>query len=227
MMTANAQKKGARFTKLAREITVAAKLGGPDPESNSRLRMAINAARADSCPKDTIERAIKKGAGLLEGVEIEECVYEGFGPHNVGIIVECQTDNRNRTAPEIRSIFKKYNGHMGEPGSVAWMFDRLALIEGKPQKNIQDPEEEAIEAGANEVTALGENTYRFWGALEELENIRRVLSERGWDITTAELSYKPQNYTELNETHLQEVVSLLQALDDNDDSHRIHASVDV
>jgi YebC/PmpR family DNA-binding regulatory protein len=226
-MTANAQKKGALFTKLAREITVAARLGGPDPDANSRLRLAVNAARAESCPKDTIERAIKKGAGLLEGSEIEECLYEGFGPHNVGIMVECQTDNRHRTAPDIRNLFKKHGGQMGEPGSVAWMFDRLSLVEGKPGQEIRDAEEEAIEAGANEVSRLENGHYRFWGAIEDLDSIRGALTDRGWDITTAEISYKPQNFTDLNEEQLQETLKLLEALDDNEDSHRIHVSIDV
>src|SRR5688572_26910462 len=134
-----AQKKGAMFTKLAREIAVAAKLGGPDPEGNARLKMAIIAAKSQSCPKDTIERAIKKGSGQLDvGAVIEELTYEGVGPCGVGIIVECQTDNKNRTVGELRNMFKRHEGSLGETNSVAWMFEKTAAVTGK-KANIGDP----------------------------------------------------------------------------------------
>lgn len=227
MMAANAAKKGAKFTKLAREIQVAAKLGGPDPETNSRLRMAIDAAREESCPKDTIERAIKKGAGLLDdGAQIEEITYEGYGPHQVAIIVECQSDNRNRTSSEIKNIFNKNGGRLGEIGSVMWMFDRVSLIEGT-NENVKDAEEDAIEAGANEVESTGENAYRFYGAPEDLKTIETALTERGWKISTAELSYKPKNQTDLNDEQKKEVYEFVNLLDDNDDTSRIHATVDL
>ena len=168
-IAANSAKKGAIFTKLAREIQVAAKLGGPDPNANSRLRMAIDAAREESCPKDTIERAIKKGAGLLDdGAQIEELSYEGYGPHKVGIIVECQTDNRNRTASEIRNIFNKNGGALGAEGSVMWMFDRVAMLEAS-KTGVNDPEEDAIEAGAGEVERLEGDKCLFYGAPEDLK----------------------------------------------------------
>lgn len=226
LMAANAAKKGAKFTKLAREIQVAAKMGGPDPLTNSRLRMAIDAAREESCPKDTIERAIKKGAGLLDdGSQIEEITYEGRGPHKVGIMVECQTDNRNRTSSEIRNIFNKNGGQLGEIGSAGWMFDRVSLIEGT-HDSVKDPEEEAIEAGANEVEKVGD-AYRFFGAPEDLKNIETGLTGRGWKITTAELSYKAKTLTELNDAQKKEVYEFIQLLDDNDDTHRIHATIDL
>lgn len=226
MMAANAAKKGAKFTKLAREIQVAAKLGGPDPNNNSRLRMAIDAARAEQCPKDTIERAIKKGAGLLDdAAAIEEAVYEGYGPHRVGVIVECQTDNKNRTASNIRDYFKKSGGELTP---VSWMFDRVSLIEGAPKGGkIDDPEAEAIEAGANEVEKAGENSYSFIGAPEDLKTIETTLRSRGWTITTAELSYKAKNRTELNDEQKKEVFAFIQQLDDDDDTHRIHASIEL
>ncbi|HAG91059.1 MAG TPA: YebC/PmpR family DNA-binding transcriptional regulator [Bdellovibrionales bacterium] len=222
-----AQKKGALFTKLAREITVSAKLGGPDPEANSRLKMAVNAALKVSCPKDTIERAIKKGSGqLTDGNEIEEVTYEGYGPHGVGVIVECQTDNRNRTVAEIRNIFKSNGGNMGETGAVAWMFDRVSLIQGK-HASPGDLEEEAIEAGANEVERdEEEGVVLFYGAPEDLDSIRTALIERGWDVSAAELSYKAKDQTQVSEEQKQEVFDLLSALEDNDDSHRIHATID-
>ena len=220
-----AQKKGAVFTKLAREIAVAAKLGGGDPNSNSRLKLAIAAAKEVSCPKDTIERAIKKGTGQLDdGAQIEEMVYEGYGPHGVGIIVECQTDNRNRTVSEIRNVFKANGGNMGESGAVSWMFERVALIQGK-KANVGDPEEDAIEAGANEVEKDDEGNYSFYASPEDLDSVRAALQSRGWEVTVAELSYKPKDPAQLSEEQKKEVYELLEALEDNDDSHRVHASL--
>jgi YebC/PmpR family DNA-binding regulatory protein len=227
MMAANAAKKGAKITKFAREIQVAAKLGGPDPSANSRLRMAIEIARAEQCPKDTIERAIKKGAGLLvDGNQIEEITYEGYGPHQVAIIVECQSDNRNRTSGEIKNIFNKNGGRIGEIGSVTWMFDRVAFIEAT-HPNVKDPEEEAIEAGANEVEKGSEDSYRFYAVPEDLKSVETALTTRGWKISTAELSYKPKNHIELTEAQKKEVYEFVQVLDDNDDTSRIHATIDL
>lgn len=226
LMAANAAKKGAKITKHAREIQVAAKLGGVDPATNSRLRLAIDNARADSVPKDTIERAIKKGAGLLDdGSQIEETTYEGYGPHQVAVIVEAQTDNKNRTSSEIRNIFTKNEGRFGD--SVMWMFDRISLVEGK-NANVKDPEEDAIEAGANEVEKQDGDTYRFYGAPEDLSTIEKTLVGRGWAITTAELSYKAKNpVTDLSEDAKKEVYEFIQMLDDNDDTSRIHATIEL
>lgn len=222
--TENAQKKGLIFTKLAREIQVAAKAGGPDPNMNARLRLAIDNAKKESCPNDTIERAIKKGAGLLDdGAMIEELAYEGIGPHGVGVIVECQTDNKHRTAPEVRNVFKKHGGTLGASGSVAWMFDRVGLIEGNKPGSF-DPEEEAIEANANEVEKTNEG-YSFYTSVENLEEVRQALLKRGWTVSTCELSYKAKNITDLNETQMKEVEEFLNAVDDMDDTHRVHATV--
>lgn len=225
MMAANAAKKGAKFTKFAREIQVAAKLGGPDPLTNSRLRLAIDAAKAESVTKDTIERAIKKGAGLLdEGAQFEEVTYEGYGPHQVAVIVECQSDNRNRTSSQIRNIFDKNDGRFGD--SVMWMFDRVSFIEGT-NPEVKDAEEDAIEAGANEVEKVGDS-YRFYGNAEDLKAIETALTGRGWRVTTAELSYKAKNPVEIDdETKKKEVYEFIQMLDDNDDTSRIHASIDL
>lgn len=226
-IAANSAKKGAIFTKLAREIQVAAKLGGPDPNANSRLRMAIDAAKEESCPKDTIERAIKKGAGLLDdGAQIEELSYEGYGPHKVGIIVECQTDNRNRTASEIRNIFNKNGGALGAEGSVMWMFDRVAMLEAS-KAGVNDPEEDAIEAGANEVERLEGDKCLFYGSPEDLKSIEGALTSRGWTVSVSELSYKAKNITEVSEEQKKEVIEFMQLLDDNDDSHRIHCTLDL
>jgi len=219
------QKRGQVFTKLAREISVAAKLGGPDPEGNARLKMAIAAARAASCPKDNIERAIKKGSGTAEGGEISELTYEGYGPHQVGVIVDCQTDNKNRTVMEVKTAFKKNGGNLGESGSVSWMFDRVCLVVGK-KENVEDPEEDAIEAGASDVEKGDEdNEYNFFGDVGDLSDIRDGLTARGFEVTAAELSYKPKNITELTDEQKKEVHDFLAALDDLDDSHRIHATI--
>lgn len=220
-----AQKKGAVFTKMAREIAVAARLGGGDPNSNSRLKLAIAAAREESVPKDTIERAIKKGTGQLDdGSVIEEVVYEGYGPHGVGILVECQTDNRNRTVSEIRNVFKTHGGNLGESGAVAWMFERVSLIHGK-KANVGDPEEDAIEVGANEVEKEESGQYAFYAAPEDLDAVRTALQSRGWEVTVAELSFKAKDTTKIDDAQKKEVFELLEALEDNDDSHRVHASL--
>lgn len=217
-------KKGLIFTKLAREISVAAKAGGPDPDANSRLRIAIDKAKAQSCPNDTIDRAIKKGAGLLDdGKIIEDVNYEGYAPHGVGVIIECQTDNRNRTASEIRTAFKKHDAQIGEMGCVAWMFDRVGMIEGTKPGTF-DPEEEAIEAGANEVETHGTESS-FYTAVEDLDKVRHALEDRGWKVTTAELSFKAKNITELTEAQKKDVEEFLHAVDDLDDSHRVHATI--
>jgi YebC/PmpR family DNA-binding regulatory protein len=223
----NANKKGAVISKLSREIIVSVKLGGPDPEGNSRLRMAIDAAKEASVPKDTIERAIKKGSGQGDDNSIiEEVLYEGFGPHQVGILVECQTDNRTRTAPDIRFIFKKHDGLMGEQGSVAWMFDRVAYVEATHSDANVDGETEAIEAGANDVVKNEDGSFAFYGNPDDLSEMHKALLARGWQIKTSELSYKNKNKTDLNEEQLKEVHELLDALDDNDDTSRIHTTLE-
>lgn len=230
---AQAQKKGKIFTKVAREISVAAKLGGPDPEGNSRLKLAIAAAKEVSCPKDTIERAIKKGAGLLDdGSAIEELTYEGLGPFGVGIIVECQTDNKNRTVGEVRNIFKRHGGSLGETGSAAWMFERVSLVIAN-KAQVKDAEEDAIEVGANSVEKAesnsdgtpAQNTYEFYGAPSDLDAIRQALIGRGWTITTAELSYSAKNKSDVTDEQMKTLQELLTELDDFDDSHRIYVTV--
>ncbi len=220
-----AMQKGLIFTKLAREISVAAKVGGPDPAANSRLRLAIDAAKKQSCPTDTIERAIKKGAGLLDdGKIIEEVVYEGYGPHGVGVIVECQTDNKHRTAPDMRHAFKSHEGNMGETGSVAWMFEHVGYLVAT-KTGAFDPDEEAIEAGANEVYKDEDGSFEFYTNMTDLISVSEALSKRGWKVTTAELSYKAKNITELSTEQKKDVEEFLNYLDDMDDTHRVHATI--
>lgn len=223
--TENAQKKGQLFTKLAREIAVASKNGGPDPDMNPRLRLAVDAAKKVSCPNDTIDRAIKKGAGLLDdGKIIEELTYEGYGPHGVGVIVECQTDNKHRTAPEMRSVFKKNGGNMGETGSVAWMFARVGEIEAAKTGSF-DLDEEAIEAGADDVQNNEDGSYQFYCSLENLDAVTKALTSRGWSISSSSPSYKATNITELSGDQRKEVEEFLNALDDMDDTHKVYATI--
>jgi len=219
----NAAKKGAIFTKFAKEIQVAAKMGGPDVEYNARLRMAVEAAKKNSVPNDTIDRAIKKGAGLIDGHQIEEVTYEGYGPHGVGVIVETHTDNKTRTVAELRNLFKKANGSLGESGSVTWMFDRVGLIEAHKSSNF-DPEEEAIECNADAVSSLDEG-FEFVCSPDSLDEVRKNLISRGWAVTKAELGYKPKTVATLSEEQQKEVIEFLNALDDHDDTHRIYATI--
>jgi YebC/PmpR family DNA-binding regulatory protein len=221
----NAQKKGAMFTKVAREIQVASKIGGPSPDMNARLRMAIDAAKAISCPNDTIDRAIKKGAGLLDdGKIIEELTYEGYGPHGVGVIVECQTDNKHRTAPEMRSVFKKHDGNLGETNSVAWMFARVGQIVALKTGTF-DIDEEAIEAGADDVSKNDDGNYEFTTTYENIDVVNKALQARGWKVTSAGPSYKATNITDLTETQHKDVVEFLNAVDDLDDTHKVYATI--
>jgi YebC/PmpR family DNA-binding regulatory protein len=227
---ANANKRGAVFGKLVKEIIVAAKLGDPLPENNSRLRAALESARKQSVPRDTIERAIKKGAGLLEPINYETMVYEGFAPNQVPIIVECLTDNKNRTASDIRVLFRK--GQLGNQGAVAWMFDRLGVIEAT-REGKHDFEEAAIESGAQNVEALepedvpaGWTGARFFCETTDLDAVNKALSAQGWAITLSEMSYLAKNKVEPTDGEKKkEVIEFLQSIDDHDDVHRIYTAL--
>lgn len=228
---ANAQKKGQLVSKLTREIMVAAKLGGPEPDLNPRLAAAVEKARKASVYRDTIERAIRKGAGLTdEKVDYETVVYEGFAPHKVPVIVECLTDNRNRTAPEIRNLFKA--GSLGTPGSVAFFFDHLGVVEATHEDAARDPDADAIEAGAQNVEALsGEDRPESGvGALfltepRDLAAVSKWLANAGWRISAAEMRYVTKNPVKLEESQRREVEEFLNALDDHDDVHRVYAAL--
>jgi YebC/PmpR family DNA-binding regulatory protein len=228
---ANSTKRGAMIGKLVKEILVAAKLGDPHPENNARLWVAVEAAKKHSVPRDTIERAIKKGAGLLdEKVNYELVAYEGFAPGKVPVIVECLTENRNRTAPEIRQLFKA--GQFGAPGSVAFMFDRWGVVEANHADTTQDIEGAAIEAGAEEVQPLsGEDVpegrigARFLCHPTSLDAVSKYLTGAKWTVTASEMSYLAKNYVELDENQKKEVGDFLNALDEHDDVHRVYAAI--
>lgn len=228
---ANAQKKGQIVSKLTREIMVAAKLGGPEPELNARLAAAVEKARKASVYRDTIERAIKKGAGLTdERVEYETVVFEGYAPHKVPVVVECLTDNRNRTASDIRNLFK--GGALGTPGSVAFFFDHLGVVEATHPEKGRDAEGDAIEAGADNVEPLegeelaeGETGARFLTQPKALGSVSKALAQAGWKITASEMRYLGKNGPTLTEAQRKEVAEFLTALDDHDDVHRVYAAL--
>lgn len=222
---ANANKRGAVVGKLAKEIIVAAKSGDPNPDNNARLRAAVEAAKKASVPRDTIERAIKKGAGLLDDqVQYETVVFEGFTPHQVPLIVECVTDNRNRTASDVRILFRK--GQLGSMGSVAWMFDRLGTVEAThPDQAKLDLEGVAIEAGAQEVEKQETGEVRFLCAPTDLDAVSKHLSANGWTLASSEIGYVPKNSIDLNDDQRKEVMEFLNAVDDNDDVHRIYVAL--
>src|SRR5436190_22691211 len=212
---ANAQKKGQLVVKLVREIMVAAKLGGPDPELNPRLATAVEKARKASVYRDTIERAVKKGSGQTDDkITFELVTYEGFAPHKVPVVVECLTDSRNRTAPEIRNIFKA--GSLGQPGSVAFFFNHLGVVEGTHTDLKRDAEADAIESGAQEIEPLeaeevpaGQKGARFLTAIKDLDQVSKTLKAAGWKIISAEIRYLAKNFTELSEAARKEVTDFL------------------
>ena len=225
-----ADKKGRMTTKLVREIQVAARMGGASPEFNPRLAAAVEAAKKQSVYKDTIERAIAKGAGQDGKADaIESVLFEGFTPHRVPVLVECLTDNNNRTAPEIRVLFRA-----GSMASTAWMFDHVGLIEGHASPGT-DAESAAIEAGADDLEVLIESEVedlpagavpaRFYTQPTALNAVTTALKAAGWTITTAELSYRPKDYPELTDAQREEVTAFLQALDEHSDVHRVHAAI--
>ena len=217
-----ADARGKLFGKLAKEIMVAAR-GGADPAGNSRLRLVVEQARKVSMPKETLERAIKKGAGLTgETVHFEHVIYEGFAPHRVAVMVECLTDNVNRTAPEMRVLFRK--GQLGTSGSVAWDFDHVGMIEAEPAVAGADPETAAIEAGAQDFEAGDEGATVFLTDATDLDLVSRALPAHGFTVLSAKLGYKPKNPVDpasLSAAALEEVEAFLAAIDANDDVQNV------
>ncbi|HVK57234.1 MAG TPA: YebC/PmpR family DNA-binding transcriptional regulator [Candidatus Kapabacteria bacterium] len=228
---ANAQKRGQVVVKLVREIMVAAKQGGPEPDLNARLAAAVEKARKGSVTRDTIERAIKKGAGLTdEKIQYELVTYEGFAPHKVPLVVECLTDNRNRTASDIRRIFK--TGSLGNPGSVAFFFNHMGVVEGTHTDVNRDAESDAIEAGAQEVEPLeadevpeGQKGARFITEIKDLDHVSKALKAAGWNVTASEIRYLAKSFPELDENSRKEVATFLNELDDHEDVHRVYAAM--
>ncbi len=220
---AAANVKGRVFTKLAKEIMVAARAGA-DPDLNPRLRIAIEQAKKASMPRETVERAVKKGAGLLDaGVHYEKLTYEGFAPHRVPVIVECLTDNVNRTISSIRSLFRK--GHLGAAGSVSWDFDHVGMIEATPAKPGADADLAAIEAGARDLEPSENGGTLFLTDITELDAVSRALPNFGFTVQSAELGYRPKNPVTLGEAELAEVEAFLHAMDGDDDVQHVFAGL--
>lgn len=210
-----ANAKGKIFTKLTKEIMVAAR-NGADPDMNPRLRLAIEQARKASMTRETLERAIKKGAGLLdEVVNYEKLTYEGFAPHQVPVIVECLTDNSNRTYSSMRVLFRK--GQLGNSGSVSWDFDYLGMIEASPVEADADPDLAAIEAGAQDLEPAEDGQTLFLTDPTDLDSVCKALPDYGFVVETAKLGYRPKNPLTLEGEALEEVEAFLSAIDDDDD----------
>lgn len=219
----SANAKGRIFTKLTKEIMVAAR-SGADPSMNPRLRMAVEAAKKASMTKDTLERAIKKGAGLLdEQLNYEVVTYEGFAPHQVPVIVECLTENRNRTSSNIRILFRK--GQQGAAGSVSWDFNRLGMVEASPPAGAVDPEEAAIECGADDLEPAEDGATRFFTQPGDLDVVSRALAERKWTVTSAQLIWKAKNPVTLGDAERAEVEAFLTALDEDDDVQHLYVGL--
>ncbi len=221
-------KRGKVFTKLIKEITVAARLGGGDPAGNPRLRTAIEAAKAANMPKNNIERAIKKGTGELEGVSYEEIIYEGYGPGGIAVLVETITDNRQRTVADVRHIFSKRGGSLGEPGSVSWIFEKKGLIlidkSAADEETIMDL---ALEAGAEDI-GDGESVWEVETSPENLTQVKTALEEKGISVQSAEISMVPQNVVKVeDEDQARKILALMAALEDNDDVQNVYANFDI
>lgn len=221
-------KRGKIFTKLIKEITVAARTGGSgDVDANARLRKAVNDAKAQNMPVDTITRAIKRGTGELEGVNYEEITYEGYGIGGVAVMVETMTDNRNRTVAELRHLFSKNGGNLGESGSVAWMFDKKGYIvvdkDAKPEDELF---EIALEAGADDMQTEGD-VFEIYTAPENFEAVHEAIKAAGIEPQAAEISMIPQNYTALEGADAKQMLKLYDALDDHDDVQKVYANFDI
>jgi len=221
-------KRGKIFTKLIKEITVAARTGGSgDVDANARLRKAVTDAKAQNMPNDTIDRAIKRGTGELEGVNYEEITYEGYGVGGVAVLVETMTDNRNRTVAELRHLFSKNGGNLGESGSVAWMFDKKGMIiVDKAAKSEDELFEIAIEAGADDMQDEGE-VFEIYTAPENFDAVLDAVKGAGIEPQAAEVSLIPQNYIKLEGMDAKQMLKLYEAIDDNDDVQKVYANFDI
>lgn len=220
-------KKGKIFTKLIKELTIAAREGGGDPAGNPRLRLAIDNAKSQNMPQDNIDRAIKKATGELEGVTYHELTYEGYAPAGVAILVEVATDNKNRTVAEVRHIFSKNGGSLGENGSVAWMFDRKGIItipkQGKKEDDIM---EIILDAGADDLTTE-EEFYEIQTSVESFETVRRALIEKKLTVENASLQWIAKNTIEVKGEDAEKVMKLIEALEDNDDVQNVYSNADI
>jgi YebC/PmpR family DNA-binding regulatory protein len=220
-------KRGKLFTKIIREMTIAARIGGGDPDSNPRLRTAVDKAKASNMPADNIKRAIQKGTGELPGEQYEEITYEGYGPAGVAVLLRVLTDNKNRTGPEIRHLFEKQGGRMGTAGCVAWMFERRGLITVDAQRIKEDEVlEKALEAGAADVKAI-EKVFEIATAPDEMESVRQTLESQSVPVLEAQIDMVPQSTVKVEGKDAAAVLRLIEALEEQDDVQSVHSNYDI
>jgi YebC/PmpR family DNA-binding regulatory protein len=222
-------KRGKLFTKIIREITVAAREGGGEPDSNPRLRSGVTAAKAANMPADNIKRAIDRGTGALPGVTYEEMSFEGYGPGGAAVMLELLTDNRNRTTPEIRHLFSKHGGNLGENGCVSWLFTRkgLILVPRTPEMDEDEIMELVLEAGADDLDADDEDYYRIYSSPEELHVVKENLESGGLTVEAAQMEMEPSSTTRLEGKTAQQMIRLMEAFDDHDDVQNVWANFDI
>lgn len=219
-------KRGKLFTKIIKELTVAAKMGGGDPEANPRLRLVVDNAKAANMPAENIERAIKKATGELEGVNYSEMTYEGYGPGGIAIMVESLTDNKNRTVAEIRHLFSKHGGSLGESGSVAWMFERKGVITVEKENKSEDEMFElAIEAGADDLQTE-ETFFEITTSIENFEAVRRKLIDSKLKIENASLQWVAKNLVPLSGENAEKAMKIIEALEDSDEVQNVYSNAD-
>lgn len=219
-------KRGKMFTRLIREITIAARQGGGDPDGNPRLRLAIDNAKAANMPADNIERAIKKATGELEGAQIVELTYEGYGPGGVALLIEVATDNKNRTVAEIRHLLSKNGGNMGETGSVAWMFERKGIITVKRENRTEDEMMEIIlEAGGDDLTTE-EEFFEVTTSIENFEPVRKILLEKNLTVENASLQWIAKNQVPVKGEDAEKVMKLVEGIEESDDVQNVFTNAD-
>ena len=221
-------KRGKVFTRIIKEMTVAARLGGGDPNANPRLRAAVAEAKANNMPKDNIDRAIKRGTGEIEGATYEEITYEGYGPGGVALMVEAMTDNSNRTTPEIRHIFEKNGGNLGSPGSVRFQFERKGYFSIEKRAVGEDKLMEIVlEAGADDLQSEHPDAYEVYTSPENFEQVRQALERNGIPTLEAKLGQIPANYVKLDEQKAKSMIRLMEMLDDHDDVQNVWSNFDI
>ncbi len=220
-------KRGKIFTKLIREITVAARMGGGDPSSNPRLRAAIDKALSQNMPKDTIERAIKKGTGAAEGANYEEVRYEGYGPGGVAVMVDCLTDNRNRTVAEVRHVFTKAGGNLGTDGSVAYLFSKAGVINFPAGSDEEAIMEAALEAGAEDVVTDDDGSIEVLTSTEDFETVKQALIDAGLEPESAEITMRASTSVALQAGEAEKMIRLLERLEDLDDVQQVYSNADI
>ena len=221
------KKRGKLFTKLIREITVAARLGGGDMAANPRLRLAVDKAKAKSMPKDNIERAIKKGSGDLDGADFQEIRYEGYGPGGTAVMVDCMTDNRNRTVAEVRHAFTKFGGNLGADGSVNYMFQHVGQLSFPTGTSEDDIMEAAIEAGADDVVVDEDGSIEVLTGPADFESVRDAMRAAGHEPENAELTMRADNHTALDADTASSMIKMLEMLEDLDDVQNVYSNADI